>query len=471
MLNKESYELNEKIIGKINVGIEIKEGDYSLIITLTRVYDWYDEKINSIGKGNVKNGILNYEINNDLEKGLYTLVKIEDCNKTFSIGKETNENVIDAFKIMGNNLNSVDLYKKIYSNRENNFNKIKYSCENENADLYNVFIFSKNILVSTIAQYEDIQIFPYDYLKYTSEVNYVNSFLKKYVVVDLKFKEEIFNSSTPCCVYLITNIKADNYDEAENYAIEKVEILNSIYSMLLKSHGHFFASITMNTTKKIFRLNIFNTRYKGNLFLFADQGHNVLHFYKSLSNKQSYINVYIKLLNEAIDEENRMMKYYRYWNILEGISEHYNLDNNDMKKWDGTIVKNKKGKVVKIGNQSLDRVFELVRLNFSNKKDSEFLYDIEGLTKVKDFLSICYQRRCCCAHKGENCIADNNKCASVAEKKCLKYNVIHKDNPLGFQDKILRKLEDVVMDILRIELKKEVGDSFKLSEYVNKLIK
>ena len=96
-----------------------------------------------------------------------------------------------------------------------------------------------------------------------------------------------------------------------------------------------------------------------------------------------------------------------------------------MKKWDGTIVKNKKGKVVKIGNQSLDRVFELVRLNFSNKKDSEFLYDIEGLTKVKDFLSICYQRRCCCAHKGENCIADNNKCASVAEKKCLKYPLLH----------------------------------------------
>ena len=156
--------------------------------------------------------------------------------------------------------------------------------------------------------------------------------------------------------------------------------------MLLKSHGHFFAAITMNTTKEISRLNIFNTRYKGNLFLFADQGHNVLHFYKSLSNKQSYINVYIKLLNEAIDEENRMMKYYRYWNILEGISEHYNLDNNDMKKWDGTIVKNKKGKVVKVGNQSLDKVFELVRLNFSNKKDSEFLYDIEGLTKVKDFL-------------------------------------------------------------------------------------
>ena len=49
---------------------------------------------------------------------------------------------------------------------------------------------------------------------------------------------------------------------------------NSIFSMLLKGYGHFFAAIIMNKTKKS-RLNIFNTRYKENLFLFVDQVHNV----------------------------------------------------------------------------------------------------------------------------------------------------------------------------------------------------
>ena len=165
-----------------------------------------------------------------------------------------------------------------------------------------------------------------------------------------------------------------------------------------------------------------------------------------------------------------MMKYYRYWNILEGISEHYKLDNNNMKKWDGTIVKNKKNQSVKVGNQSLDKVFELIRINYSNKKEIDFLGDLEGLAKVKEFLSICYQRRCCCAHNGENCINDSDRCTNEAEKRCLKYNVIHKDEPLGFQDKLLRKLEDLVMDILRIELKKETGESFKINEYVNKLL-
>ena len=84
---------------------------------LTKVYDWYDEKVILHGRGNIKNGILNYEIDNNFIKGLYAI-------------------------------------------------------------LYNAFIFSKNILVSTIVQYNDIQIFSYDYLKYTGEVNYVNSFLK-----------------------------------------------------------------------------------------------------------------------------------------------------------------------------------------------------------------------------------------------------------------------------------------------------
>ena len=97
-------------------------------IILTQVYDWFDEKVFLYVRGNIKNGILNYEIDNNFIKGLYAI-------------------------------------------------------------LYNAFIFSKNILVSTIVQYDDIQIFPYDYLKYTGEVNYVNSFLKK-ICCNLKFDEE-----------------------------------------------------------------------------------------------------------------------------------------------------------------------------------------------------------------------------------------------------------------------------------------
>ena len=41
------------------------------------------------------------------------------------------------------------------------------------------------------------------------------------------------------------------------------------------------------------------TRYKGNLLLFAEQGFNIKHYYEYLNRENSYLTVYMKLLNEA----------------------------------------------------------------------------------------------------------------------------------------------------------------------------
>ena len=471
MLNKWNYIKNEKIIGSLDLDQKYSEGEYTIIIVITKVYDWYDEKISLKGECLIYNERMEFEVENTLEKGLYTLIKIEEINKLFSIGNETNERLLCAFMVMGNDSNPMQMYNSIYMNREKSFNRIKDYSSNKHSDYYDVFVFSKNILVSTIAQYDDVQVFPYKYLKCTSEINYINSFFEEVVKLDLKFKEEKFNSLKPSCVFLETNIKADSYEAAEEYGIKKASLINNIYSILLKSHGHFFATVTLNKCKNMSKLNMFNTRYKGNLFLFVDQGHNVRHNYKKLSQKDSYLNVYFKLLNDAIEEENRMMKYYRYWNVLEGISDHYNLENNDMKRWDGTIVVGKNNTKLKVGKESLNKVYELVRLNYSDKSEELFLGDLDGIEKVKDFLSICYQRRCCCAHNGETCVNDLKKCTGDVKSRCIKYNIIHHSEPLGFQDKILRRIEDLVMDILRIELKKEAGESIKEKKLVDQMLK
>ena len=96
MLNKESYELNEKIIGKINVGIEIKEGDYSLIITLTRVYDWYDETIRLEGNFKIEENSLLFKINNGLESGLYEILSIKDTSKIKIIVKDLEVHILSG---------------------------------------------------------------------------------------------------------------------------------------------------------------------------------------------------------------------------------------------------------------------------------------------------------------------------------------------------------------------------------------
>lgn len=213
------------------------------------------------------------------------------------------------------------------------------------------------------------------------------------------------------------------------------------------------------------------TRYKGNLLLFADQGFNVLHYYKYISKNNSYLKVYLKLLNDAIKEDNRMMKYYRYWNILEGISNHNNYSNRTMKRWNGDKVKNKKGELVKIGDEALNIVYELIRESFSNIDEKNFINDLENVTTVKEFLSVCYQRRCCCAHYGDCYMNDCTLCTEKSNKKrCKENNIIHYDQPLGFQDKILRKLENLTHEILLKELKKYSGEFVKEKQIVDKLL-
>ena len=270
---------------------------------------------------------------------------------------------------------------------------------------------------------------------------------------------------------MITNIKATSYEEAEKYALDKVDILNNIFSLLLRSHGEYFATVVLNTNDHMSKINMYETRYKGNLLLFADQGFNVLHYYKYISKNNSYLKVYLKLLNDAIKEEDRMMRYYRYWNILEGLASHKRYNNNPMKKWNGDIFKNKKGDEVKIGSESLNIVYEFIRENFGNISENKFINDLEQIKNVKSFLSICYQRRCCCAHQGECYKDDGTICTNRnSEKNCRENNIIHYDQPLGFQDKILRKLEDITFQTLLAEINVYSGKYTKESNFVEKIM-
>lgn len=471
VFNKNSYLSIENIKGQINLKNNVPNGDYKLEIKLVRVYDWYDESFSKECIGSVKDSTITFILPNGLERGLYLLLKIKSIDNIIDVGNDNDPSIaLGAFTISGSsNKNSIELYKKIYNLREINFNKAKGNVLDSSGTTFHVFVFCKNILVSTRAQYDDVEIFPYDYLKCTSEVNYMNSFFKQ--IVELEIKEEKFNFSIPSSVFMIKNIKAFSYEEAEQYALDKIDIINNIFSLLLKSHGQYFATVTLNDKEHMSKINMLDTRYKGNLFLLADQGFNVLHYYRYISKNNSYLKVYLKLLNDAIKEDNRMMKYYRYWNILEGLAAHEKYDNNDMKNWKGEIVKNRKKQPIKIGDEALNTVFELFRQIYGNRDESQFINDLEQITTVKEFLSTCYQRRCCCAHLGECYKQDKSICSTKkSEKLCRENNIIHFDQPLGFQDKILRKLEDTTSEILMKKLSDNSGKPVKEDNIVNSII-
>ena len=210
-----------------------------------------------------------------------------------------------------------------------------------------------------------------------------------------------------------------------------------------------------------------DTRYKGNLLLLAEQGFNIKHFYKHISTSNSYLHVYLKLLNEAMNETNPMLQYYRFWNIAEGIASKKQYHSRKMKKWDGSSVIGK-GKDVLIGETALNNVFELYRENFGSISDKDFAAGLEKISKPKEFLSVCYQRRNCCAHLGTCFSADGKICDKndKVKKLCKESFIVNKEEALGFQDKILRKLQDTVFRIVLNELITESGEVKKETDLV-----
>lgn len=473
MLDKYNFMSMEYISGKI----KFKKNciNKKIIFEIARVYDWYDEKITLKGEGTIKDGYLLFKINNGLEKGLYELLAIKDEQGNVLYGEENNNiNPIDAFLI--NNTkgkNALDICKKVHLERDTFFSKPKYICDKDKATSFDVYIFCKNIKIDVNAQYEDIEIFPYEYLKMTSEVNYINSFFKEKANINLTVHQEKYEQEIPSAVFYMCNIMALDYEQAKKYALNKADILNNIYTTLLGSHGTYFAVVTLNKKEKMSQISILDTRYKGNLFLWAENGFNIRQYYKYLNKENSYLTVYMKLLNEAENEENRMLKYYRYWNILEGIASLKNFKEMKMKKWDGTVVFNKNGQELNIGVEALNNVFELIRINFAKNSEIEFLGKIEDIKSVKEFLEICYQRRNCCAHKGNCYFQDKNICLTTKNRmcRCKRNNIIHTEEPVQFQDKVLRRLQEITTQVILNELNKNTGKIIKEDIIVENLLK
>lgn len=462
----------EKIIGQFEFNRKLDNSKLKFI--LVHVYDWFDETIILDGSGTYENGIINFKMNNGLEKGLYTLLCIKDAKDNVLIGRE-NDNLhpIAAFTVLATKeKDAMKLYYDIYKMREDRFNRPKYRINNKNAIPFDVYVFCKNLKNSVIAQYDDVEIYPFGYLNLNSEVDYMNSFYKEMTNYQMTVRHEKFETSVPSAVFKVSNIMALDYEEAEKYAIEKIDILNNIFTTLLWSHGTYFSVVTFNKKDHMTKINMLETRYKGNLFLLAEQGFNIRHYYKYLNKENSYLIVYMKLLNEARNEENRMLQYYRYWNVLEGISSLKNYENNTMKKWDGTIVYNKQGNKLKIGNEALNNVYELIRENFRDVREDIFTSNLDNINSVKEFLGVCYQRRNCCAHRGECYCKDEKICleSKKSMKLCNNSNIIHNEDPIQFRDRILRKLEEISFRVVLNELNREAGNVIKEKNYIYELL-
>ena len=471
ILNKCCYLPSEPIIGSVLITKypDIERIDIS--IQMCKVYDWYDASFNMKVEATVSNNVLSFILPNSFDKGLYAVISIT-IKDTVVYGKANdNENCETVFLISEKSINALSLYRKILKERDSYISKPKFRIEDKSASSYDVFLFIKNLDISYNAYYDTIQVYPYDYLRCTSEIEYINEFIQKNTNINIVVNQEYFEKLVPSAVFVINNIMAYDYEEAEEYAINEAEKLNSIFTVLLHSHGTIFATLTNGKKERKYKTTILDTRYKGNLLHLAENGFNIRHYFKYISESDSYIFVYLKLLRDAQNENERMLKYYRYWNILEGLAMRKDYRNNILTDWQGNIVKSKRG-ICTIGDQKLNNVFELVRQNFSNIDGTTFVQGLPNISTPKEFISVCYQRRNCCAHWGSCNNTDSSICSAKEnhKKKCKESNIVDCSKPEGFRDAILRKLQDVTFQIVLKELQNLAGSSFRSTTLIDNII-
>lgn len=450
-------------------GITIFDGE-TIRIEIVKVHDWYDEVEYIEGLCQKDNSLFLIKCENTLEQGLYLILCLKNRDGIVLAGKSHDSTrLLDAFIINGTSDKSpIDMYQSIVNNRNTLFNLPKNDFDNKNASPFDIAVFCKNINVDVHVKYGDIELIPYDQLSLVNEIDYINRFLSNEGYV-LDFDESKYSSKLPSAVFRITNVFASTDNEAVDFALKKAELINNLFTLMMQGNGSFFAVVIFDKRKQAARLIPIQSHYVGNLLKIINQGHFIRTYYDAMKDNNSYLKLYIKLLTDAMNEKDQMIKYYRLWIVLEGIATIKNYEKDVMKKWNGDVVINKKGNAVIIQNESLNIVFELVR---RSALFSEEFFSVEKITSPKEFLSVCYQRRCCSAHHGCCVLDDPLICISTKQEmtRCRENRIIHGNPRDVFSDSILWKFQQLTFSIVKQEIEHEFGNVRKEDQNVLSLM-
>lgn len=450
-------------------GIAIIDGE-TIKVEIVKVYDWYDEVEYLEGFCNKKDDLFQIECENKLCQGLYLILCLKNHEGVVIAGKSHDSTqLLDAFTVKGTSDKSpVDMYQSLVNNRKHLFNLPKNDFENNEASPFDIAIFCKNTNADVRVMYGDIELIPYNQLSLGNEIEYLNAFLSDEGYV-LNYDKNKNGSKLPSAVLRIANVFACTDDEAVDFALKKAELINNLFTLMMQGNGSFFAVVVFDKNKQAAQLRPIQPHYVGNLLKWINQGHFIRTYYDAMKDTNTYLKLYIKLLTDAMNEEDQMIKYYRLWIVLEGIAGLKKYDNEVMKKWNGEIVTNKKGDPILIGSESLNIVFELIR---RSALFSEEFFKVEKITTPKEFLSICYQRRCCSAHHGSCVLDDPLICNSEKQemKRCNENRIIHGNPRDVFTDHILWNLQQLTFSIVKQEIEHEFGKVKKEDEIVLDLI-
>ena len=472
---KLNYSSNEIIdIQADNVSSTQYRGDMQVL--LIRIYDYYDESFWVSAQGSVENGLLTCNITSPLERGLYALSCIREKETgAFIYGNEDADNT-DRWYASG--VFSVDMggteerYRSvveyIQKYREDMLSVIKVEDQPVGTDIFDVFVFIKNIKVKTVLQYGDIELIPYREFVCLSEVSLIDSYMQE-LGIQLNFDRYMNSNVRPTAIARVSNIQSGDGLKAEKYAIRKTEYLCYLYSFLTHGNGEIFAVVSLNKSNQTSRMEIINPHYTGDLLLLGDQGFYIRHLYENLNADNPKALMYLKLFSEAMRDMERLSRYYRLWMTLVTIAEGKSYNTKVKYNWDGSISEQKDKDPFSYDKLA---VFELLRDTFSSEDKEQRRFRVASITNVEDFILVCYQRRCCYAHHGECNINNDTICKTKdIHKLCKSHTKKDLNYSSVFDDPVLMCLESIVNEIISRELLLCMGKSKKeqvlIEEYLD----
>ncbi|MCR5726979.1 MAG: hypothetical protein K6G24_05885 [Lachnospiraceae bacterium] len=442
------------IVESFGTGIVIKatvdHTDYNgtCQIELVHVYDWYDVHMINSANCTISNGCLCAEMPETLEKGLYLLCSIVINDNEEVLGKREKEgfSVLTAF-YLGDDLDVSqqvlhDSYFELLDHREEVFSDIKGDIEG-GTTLFDCYAFVKNMNAVASIQYGDIEVIPFNEYKALSESKMIDAFFTgKGIPFDYSSN---LKTGYGAFIYMKNVLSDEKGEFAKKFIQERAGIVANLFSLSNHDNCQIISTVIHNLATNVFSININAPIYQGNLLRLADQGFAIREKYLYLLENDTNLNVYIKLFNKAEAETDALATYFRFWTLLEVMAETNGIIGQNMVEWDGTPIFSKKGKTLKIEN-NLDAVFELVRIKYSSNNSRDFI-KMPSITNVKEFLSVCYQRRCCYAHRGV-CDAYTNRkinCDSEVKKRC-KASMVTKRGKIN--DQVLTRLELLVREMI-----------------------
>lgn len=442
----------------------------SCLLELIRVYDWYDTRLMINMNCNIVNGILHVDLDNKLEKGLYLLCSISINDTTVILGKREKEgfSVITSFytgrdfRVSQQVLH--DSYFKVIEHREEVFIENKGDLENGNT-LFDCYAFVKNMKTDSIIQYGDIEVIPFDEYKALSESQMMDSFFTRRGI-PFDYSSEI-KCGFGSVIYMRNVLSDDKGDYAKKLIHKKAGIITNLFSLSNHDNCQIISTVIHNLSTGIYYINIDDPHYQGNLLRLCNQGFAIREEYRYLLENETNLNVFVKLFNEAEVEKDVQATYFRFWTLLEVMAEAHDIKDEDMTRWDGTVVISKNGHNKRI-ETSLDAVFELVRINYSEKNTKDFI-KMASITDVREFLSVCYQRRCCYAHRGSCSSGNENMCDSnIREMSRCKASLAEKKGRIN--DPVLTRLEQLVRELIYKEIDQHIDIKRKDTEYLEGLL-